>query len=150
MSTISDLEEEQLKQHLISGGFLAPFTDIYGDSQPAPITQMLEIDLSGKQPSDRVVMIRSIGGVNNPATNVLFTQRNMLIVVVGNTEPTDSVIVKGLAKDMDKWLKANITNNECMFNIISNGVNGPFIYDDSRRAYEINLLVSFNIDRPVF
>lgn len=150
MATISDLEEEQLKQHLIDGGFLAPFTDIYGDAQPAPIIQMLEMDMTNVEKSDRVVMIKNIGGVNNPQTNVLFTQRNMLVLVVGRGDANDSVIAKGLARDMEQWLKANITDDECLFNIVSNGVSGPFIFEDSRRVYEINLLVSFNINRPSF
>lgn len=150
MTTIADLEEEQLKQHLISGGFLTSFTDVFGNNQPAPITQILEIDLTEVEPVDRVIMIRNTGGISNPATGVFFVQRNMLISVVGQQGSTDSVIVKGLAQDMEKWLKQNITDDECMFNIQSSGVSGPFITEDSRRAYEINLQVSFNINRPVF
>jgi len=148
MSVITDLEENQLKEHLIAGGFLTAFTDIYGNSQPAPITQMLELDLTDIKKDDRAIMIRNVGNVNNPATNTLFTQRNMVIVLVGNTSAADSIIMKGLAVDMETWLKANVTDNECIFNITSNGVAGPFIFDDSRRAYEINLLVGFNIVRP--
>ena len=147
MTVIADLEEEQLKQHLIVGGFLTAFTDIFGNAQPAPKTQMLEFDLTDITASDRVVMIRNVGNVNNPATNTLFTQRNMLIAVVGNTSAADSLIVKGLAMDMETWLKANVTDGECIFNITSSGVSGPFIFDDSRRVYEINLLVGFNIVR---
>ena len=147
MTVIADLEEEQLKQHLISGGFLTAFTDIFGNTQPAPITQMLEFDLTNVGKNDRVVMIRNVGSVNNPATNTLFTQRNMLIAVVGNTSAADSLIVKGLAMDMEQWLKANVTDNGCIYNITSSGVSGPFIFDDSRRVYEINLLVGFNIVR---
>jgi hypothetical protein len=147
MTVIADLEEEQLKQHLISGGFLTAFTDIFGGSQPAPKIQMLEFDLTDIAASDRVVMIRNIGNVSNPATNTLFTQRNMLIAVVGNTSAQDSVIVKGLAMDMEQWLKDNVTDGECIYNITSSGVSGPFIFDDSRRAYEINVRVGFNIVR---
>ena len=150
MTTIADLEEVQLQQHLISGGFLTSFTDIFGNVQDAPIVQLLEMDLTDIQESDRVVMIRNTGGISNPATGTFFVQRNMLISIVGQQGSTDSVIVKGLSKDMDKWLKQNITNGECMFNIQSSGVSGPFITEDSRRAYEINLQVSFNIDRPTF
>ena len=147
MTVIADLEEEQLKQHLISGGFLTAFTDIFGNTQPAPITQMLEFDLTNVGANDRVAMIRNVGNVNNPATNTLFTQRNMLIAVVGNTSAADSLIVKGLAMDMETWLKANVTDNGCIYNITSSGVSGPFIFDDSRRAFEINILVGFNIVR---
>ena len=148
MTVIADLEEEQLKQHLIAGGFLTAFTDIKGNAQPAPKTQMLEFDLTDITPSDRVIMIRNVGNVSNPATNTLFTQRNMLIAVVGNTSAADSLIVKGLAMDMETWLKANVTDGECIFNITSSGVAGPFIFDDSRRVFEINILVGFNIVRP--
>ena len=59
----------------------------------------------------------------------------------------EMLIVKGLAMDMETWLKANVTDGECIFNITSSGVAGPFIFDDSRRVYEINLLVGFNIVR---
>tara|TARA_R100000951_G_C2639886_1_gene180582 strand:- start:1585 stop:2037 length:453 start_codon:yes stop_codon:yes gene_type:complete len=147
-TVITDLEENQLKEHLLTGGFLSAFTDIYGDAQPAPITQMLELDLTDIDKDDRAVMIRNVGNVNNPSTNTLFTQRNMVIVLVGNTSAADSAIMKGLAVDMETWLKANVTDGECIFNITSSGVAGPFIFDDSRRAYEINLLVGFNILRP--
>lgn len=150
MTTIADLEEEQLKQHLISGGFLAPFTDIFGASQPAPKTQVMEFDLTNLQPDERIVMIRTIGNVSNTSTNVLFTQRNMLVAVVGNIGSTSTAVAKGLAVDMEKWLKANITDNKCIFNITSSGVSGPFTFDDSRRVYEINIMVSFNIERPIF
>ena len=152
MSAISDLEEEQLKQHLITGGFLSSFVDIFGATQPAPITQMLEFDLSPQAvPANKVaVLIKNNGSASNPATNTLFTQRRMLISVVGNTSAAGSVIAKGLAMDMDGWLKANVTDGQCIFNITSSGVSGPFIFDDSRRAHEINLLVSFNIVRPVY
>lgn len=150
MAIISDLEEEQLKQHLISGGFLAAFTDIFGASQPAPITQMLEFDLTDTNPDDRIVMIRTTGSVSNAATNVLFTKRNMLVAVVGNVGATSTAIAKGLALDMEKWLKANVTDDQCIFNIVSSGVSGPYTFDDSRRVFEINLMVSFNIERPIF
>lgn len=150
MTTIADLEEEQLKQHLLSGGFLTSFTDIFGDAQSAPITQMLEFDLTDIQPDDRIILIRNTGNVSNPSTNVLFTQRNMLIAIVGNIGATSTAIAKGLAVDMEKWLKANVTDNQCIFNIVSSGVSGPFTFDDSRRVYEINLQVSFNIERPIF
>ena len=147
MSVITDLEESQLEQHLVDGGFLDAFIDILGNPQPAPITQILEFDLTFISANDRVILIRNVGGVNNPSTNTLFTQRNMLVSVVGNTSANDSLIVKGLAVDMEKWLKENVTDNECIYNITSNGVSGPFIFDDSRRVYEINLLVGFNINR---
>jgi hypothetical protein len=147
-TVITDLEESQLEQHLVAGGFLSAFTDIFGNTQVAPVTQMLEFDLTDVGANDRVVMIRNVGNVNNPATNTLFTQRNMLIAVVGNTSANDSLIVKGLAMDMETWLKANVTDGNCIFNITSSGVSGPFIFDDSRRVFEINLLVGFNIVRP--
>lgn len=147
MTTIADLEEDQLAEHLIAGGFLGAFTDIFGNAQPAPINQMLEFDLTDVSANDRVVMIRNTGGVSNPSTNTLFTQRNMIIAIVGNTSAADGLIAKGLAMDIEKYLKENVTDNKCIFNITSSGVNGPFIFDDSRRVHEVNVLVSFNIVR---
>ena len=109
MTVIADLEEEQLKQHLIVGGFLTAFTDIFGVPKPAPFVQILEFDLTktsyGPKESDNIVMIRTVGNVSNPATNTLFTQRNMLIAVVGDTSAKGSAVAKGLAMDMETWLK---------------------------------------------
>lgn len=147
MTTIADLEEEQLFDHLVAGGLLGAFTDIYGNAQPEPVKQVLEFDLTDIKANDRVVMIRNTGGVSNASTNTLFTQRNMLIAIVGNTSAADGVIAKGLAMDIEKYLKENVTDNKCIFNITSSGVSGPFIFDDSRRVHEVNVLVSFNIVR---
>lgn len=150
METIADLEVSQLEAHLISGGFLSTFTDIYGDNQPAPMTQLDEIDETKLANNSRVVMIRTTGGITNPATRYQYKERIMTIVILGNQGKQDRVIIKGLADSMEKWLIANPSDGQCIFNIVSSGVNGPFIYDSSRRAYEITLSVSFNIDRPAF
>lgn len=150
MSTIANLEVEQLKQHLISGGFLAVFTDIFANPQPAPITQELEVDFTSVKPDDRVIMIRTTGNISNPSTRTFFKERMMLVMVAGKVGEADSVIAGGLAEDMENYLMANPTDNGCIFDISSRGVNGPLISDDSRRVYEINISVSFNISRPLF
>lgn len=152
MATIDELKEKQLQNHLIAGGFLGAFTDIEGNPQPAPIIQLLEIDLarSDVTPSKRVVMIRTTGVLSNPSNRIFHEVMNMLVLVVGENGSGDSLIVNGLASDMEKYLVANPGDGECIFNIVSSGVSGPFITSDSRRAYEINVSVSFNIDRPVF
>ncbi len=150
MATITDLEVSQLEQHLRTGGWLAAFTDILGNAQPAPIFQAYEIDLTQVKNNDRVVMIRETGGVSNAATRVLFKQRNMVVSVVGNGGVSDLIIVKGLAEDMEKWLVANPQNGACLTNIVSSGVSGPFTTEDSRRVFEINLNVTFSIDVPTF
>lgn len=141
MATIESLNVEQLRQHLISGGFLDSFTDIFGSNQPAPKTQMNELDLTTVRENDRVVMIRNTGGVTN-SDNYQYDVRNMLIIVVGIAGESDSIIANGLAIDMHKYLQQNFTS-DCIFNIVSRGVTGPFTMPDSRRAYEINLQVSF-------
>ena len=46
---------------------------------------------------------------------------------------------------MEKWLVANPKDGGCIFDITSNGVDGPYTLADSRRVYEINLSVKFNI-----
>ena len=150
MASISDLEVEQVRQHLITGGFLAAFTDIYGNAQPAPVTQMNEIDLVALEDDDRAVMIRTIGGVENPQTRTFFKDQFIMVLVVSKVGVSDSIIANGLADDMEKWLMANPSDGQCMFNIVSNGVTGPSITEDSRRVYEVNFTASFNIDRPVF
>ena len=150
MATIEGLEVTQLSNHLKSGGFLAAFTDINGNSQPKPVIQFEEIDETKIAKNNRAVMIRNTGGITNPATRYQYKERLMTIVILGNQGKTDRLIIKGLADDMEEWLIANPMDGNCIFNIVSNGVNGPFIYDSSRRAYEISLAVSFNINRPAF
>lgn len=150
MATIADLEVTQLSEHLKSGGFLAAFTDINGNAQPKPTVQFEEIDETKITKNGRAVMIRTTGGITNPATRYQYKERLMTIVILGNQGKSDRLIIKGLSDDMEEWLIANPMDNGCIFNIVSNGVNGPFIFDSSRRAYEISLVVSFNINRPAF
>jgi len=150
MASIADLEVEQIKQHLIAGGFLAPFTDIFGDPQPAPVVQENEVDLTSVNNDDRVVMIRTTGGITNPANRTLYKERLMMVMVAGKVGEQDSVIANGLADDMEQYLMANPTDGECLFNIVSSGVTGPMGSEDNRRVYEINFVASFNINRPVF
>lgn len=150
MASIADLEVEQVKQHLIAGGFLGAFTDIYGDAQPALITQELEADFVSIANDDRIAMIRTVGGITNPANRTLYKERIMMVMVTGQVGEKDSVIVNGLANDMEEYLMANPSDGQCMFNIVSSGVTGPFINKDSRRSYEINFTASFNIVRPSF
>jgi len=144
MSTIADLEIRQLELHLIAGGFLASFTDILGGSQPAPIFQAFELDLTDILPTDRVVMIRKTGNLSAP-DRTFFKSQPMLALVVGKSSQVDSVIANGLAIDTEKYLVDNPTDGGCIANIVSSGVVGPFITADGRRAFEIGLTVSFNI-----
>jgi hypothetical protein len=145
MATIADLEVKQLEDHLIAGGFIAAFTDILGNAQPAPIFQAFELDLTDKLPTERVVMIRKTGSLSAP-DRTFFKSQPMLVLVVGKASQQDSVITNGLAIDMEKYLVNNPTDNGCLANIVSSGVVGPFITADGRRAFEINLTVAFNID----
>lgn len=143
--TIDDLEEKQLENHLIAGGFLAAFTDILGNAQPAPEVQIFELNTADLKANERAVMIRDIGGVTNSANRTLNKIRNMVVVVCGQTSEDDRIVIRGLAEDMEKYLVENPTDGGCIFNIVSNGVSGPFTLADSRRIYEINISVSFNI-----
>ncbi len=148
-TTIDDLEEKQLENHLIAGGFLGAFTDILGNAQPAPTTQIFELNTVDLKPNERAVMIRDIGGVN-PVNRTLHKIRNMVVVVCGQTNEADRIVIRGLAEDIEKYLVANPSNGGCIFNVESGGVNGPFTLADSRRIYEVNISVSFNIEQPVF
>ena len=150
MTTIDDLEEKQLENHLVAGGFLTAFTDILGRSQPKPTTQIFELNTTDLRPEERVVMIRTIGGASNAATSTLHKIRNMIVVVAGQANQEDRIVIKGLVEDMNKYLIANPTDGGCIFNISSSGTSGPFTLADSRRIYEINISVSFNIDQPTF
>ena len=150
MATIADLEEEQLRLHLIAGGYLNQFTDIFGNNQPSPTVQLFEVDFTSATPDERIVMIRTMGGISNSSNRTLYKERMMMIMVAGKSGESDSTITRGLADDMEKYLMANHTDNGCIFNIVSSGVTGPLISDDSRRVYEINVIVSFNINRPSF
>ena len=150
MITLADLEVPQIEAHLRTGGFLAPFTDIFGNAQSAPKFQPYEVDLTSVTPNQRVVLIRDTGGVTNPQTRVLFKMRNMTISVFSKSGLTDLMVVKGLTEQMEKWLVANPFDSGCITNIVSSGVSGPFTTDDSRRVFEINLNVTFSINQPQF
>ena len=144
MATIDDLEVRQLENHFIAGGFLASFTDILGNPQPAPTFQPFELNLTDELGNSRVVMIRTTGNLNS-GNRTFFKSVPMVIVVVGLAIQTDSIIANGLAIDMEKYLVDSYHDSACLANIESSGVVGPFILPDGRRAYEINIQAMFNI-----
>lgn len=144
MSTIADLSVEQIKDHLIAGGFIAPFTDIKGNPQSAPEFQGYELDLTDVKKNVRVIMIRDTGNVNG-ANRFLSKEQPMVVLVVGRANPRDLIIAKGLANDMEKYLNDDFSDGGCIYNINTTGVTGPFILPDGRRAFEINITVFFDI-----
>jgi len=148
MSTIADLEVKQLEDHLTSGGFFAPFTDILGNNQPAPTFQSFELDLTNGtvDRNERVIMIRNSGNIT-ASTRTFFKERFMLVLVVGRVGESDRVIVNGLAEDIEDYLVKNFSDGACIANIVSSGVSPTFITEDGRRAFEINITVMFNIIR---
>lgn len=146
MITIADLDVEQLKNHLITGGFFDPFTDIFGNSQPAPTRQMNELDTTNLG-NKRVIMIRNTGGISNPRSRPFYKERMMMIGVVGLVGESDSVIAQGLAESIERYLVNSYKDTNKLFSVQSQGVSGPFLMDDGRRAYEVNIICSFNIDR---
>lgn len=149
-TTIADLEEKQLEDHLIAGGFLVAFTDILGNAQVAPTFQAFELDTTVLKKNERAVMIRDVGGVSNASTRTMHKIRNMVVVVCGKASEEDRIVVRGLASDMNEYLIANPSDGGCIFDINSSDVSGPFTLGDSRRVYEINISVSFNIVQPSF
>lgn len=150
MAELSELETSQLEAHLITSGLLGGFTDVFGEEQPSPAIQINELRLNDLQASQRAVMIRTTGVLTNPSTRHQIKQRNMTVLVVGMQSEDDSIIVNGFAEDIESWLVANPFDGMCMSNISSSGVSGPSTTEDSRRVYEISLLVTFNINRPNF
>ncbi len=153
MSTIANLEVKQLEDHILFGGFLSSFTDIFGNSQPAPKSQAFELNLTPDsndvdpvKPNDRVVMIRNSGNVTS-STRASFKSRPMLVLVVGRVGESDRVIANGLADDIENYLVKHYSDGGCIANIESSGVTGPFVTGDSRRFFEINITVMFNINR---
>lgn len=149
MATVADLEVKQLENHLVAGGFSGPFTGINSGSQPAPVLQPFEMDLTRLSANDRAVMIRNSGSIVS-STRVFFKERPMLIAVIGKQGVGDRIVVNGLADDMEAYLVGNPTDDGCITNITSSGVTGPFITDDGRRVFEISLVVRFNINLPEF
>ena len=81
MAELADLETEQIRQHLITGGFIASFTDIFGNPQPAPIYQDNELNLTNQAGNSRVVMIRVTGSLNS-GNRTFFKSVPMVLVVV--------------------------------------------------------------------
>ena len=145
--TIADLDVEKLKNHLVTGGFFSSFTDILGNSQPAPKRQMNELNTTGISANDRIIMLRNTGGISNSRNRTLYKERMMMIGVVGRVGETDSVIAQGLAESIERWMVKNYTDGQCLMNVVSQGVSGPFMMEDGRRAYEVNVICSFNIDK---
>jgi len=146
MAKIEDFEEYQLKQHLVSGGFYQPFTDIFGNDQPAPVSQVnlfnsADVRVEGK----RFIFIKPVGPALNPTTQLYSNERNMLISVVGLPNISDDTIVKGYATDINNYLIKNPSDGKCIYNIIQSRLNGPFLDSDSRVIYEINLTVMFQV-----
>ena len=148
--SLQNLEVTQLENHLRSGGFLDGFTDVFNEQQPAPNLQINELRLDNLPANERALMIRTTGGITNPSTRHQIKQRSMAVYVVGMQGEGDSIIVNGYADEIERWLVANPQDGACLSNISSSGVSGPDITEDSRRVYEINMLVTFNINRPNF
>ncbi len=148
MTTTSNLEVVQLKDHLTAGGFFSAFTDIFGNNQPAPTSQLFELDLTSGNvnQNERVIMIKNSGNITS-STRTFFKERPMLVLVVGFTGKTDRVIANGLADDIEDYMVKNFSDDGCIANIVSSGVTGPFITEDGRRAFEVNITVMFNINR---
>lgn len=144
MTTIADLEVTQLSDHLTAGGFLSAFTGIDGNAQPAPVLQNFELDLTSTPPKTRVIMVRETGSLSG-LFRTFYKQRPMMVLVVGRADASDMIVAKGLTDDIDKYLTENPTDGGCIANIVSSGAVGPFILPDGRRAFEIGLVVSFNI-----
>ena len=148
MSTTSNLEVVQLKNHLTAGGFFSAFDDIFGNNQPAPTSQLFELDLTNGNvdKNERVIMIKNSGNITS-STRTFFKERPMLVLVVGRAGKTDRVIANGLAEDVEDYMVKNFSDDACIANIVSSGVTGPFIAEDGRRAFEVNITVTFNIIR---
>ena len=95
MATLANLEVKQMEEHIAAGGFFSPFTDIFGNPQPAPKFQGDELDLipDSNNPdaittTDRVIMIKNSGNITS-STITFFKLRPMLILVVGQTDESD-------------------------------------------------------------
>lgn len=151
MATTNNLPTKQLYDHLVDGGFLTTgFTDIFGNSQPKPVVQIDELNLvrketnspGGVDSTDRVVFIKRTGAIN-AATRIYMESINMTLAVVGAVGEQDSMIAKGYMEDMQKYLNDN-HHGGCITNVSFSGYNGPFITEDSRRIYELNMVVSLS------
>lgn len=148
MATIANLEVNQLEKHLITGGFFSSFTDILGNNQPAPTFQAFELDLTNGtvKKNERVIMIRNSGNIES-STRTFFKKRFMMVAVISRVGENDRIIANGLAEDIEDYLVKNFSDGACISDIISSGVSPVRITEDGRRAFEINLTVTFNIVR---
>jgi len=152
MAILADLEVKQMQEHIAAGGFLSSFTDIFGNAQPAPKFQAFELNLipddndaDAVTPSDRIIMVRNSGNITS-STRQFFKLRPMLVLVVGKVGETDRTITNGFADDIEAYFVKTFQDSGCIANIESSGVTGPFITEDGRRAFEINITVMFNFD----
>ena len=141
---ITDFEDVRIGRHLAGSNLLANFTDINGQIKTSPSLFYSEIDLTKLQANQRGMLIRQSGGITNTSTESFYDEYNYTISIFSRAGLADSGITKGYAKQLRLWLKNNARNDsECIFDISTQGVSGPFITEDDRRVYEIGLLVRF-------
>ena len=144
MASIDNFEEVRLYKHLKTSGLTAGFTDVNGDSQPAPKIFISEYDDSELAANERALLFRVTGQDQLGDNANGHTQAPFSINVFSKDNKQDSGIARGYAEDINDWLKQNFTSDEqCILSIQSFGVSGPFYGGESRREYTINLIVRF-------
>lgn len=146
MASYEELEEVRLGNHLSSSGLLTEFVAIDGSTQEAPELFFSEIDLTpdGLPSNKRGTLIRLNGGdqIADAAVNV--EQYPMSIFVFGKPGNTDNGTVKGYVRDLNKWILNNPVSDEfCIVNIQTLSFNGPFLTDDNRRVYSVDVVAKF-------
>ena len=149
--TIDDFEDLRVGNHLSTSGLLSGFTDINGNLKAEPVLYFSEIDLTALQANQRAVLIRQTGQITNPSTEIFYDEYNYIISIFSRVGPDDSGISKGYAKQIRQWLRANPKDSsQCIIDLYTSGVVGPYITDEGRRVYEVPITVKFSIDIPTF
>lgn len=140
MTSPSDLTEIMIRDHLDSGGFLGPFTDILGGSQPAPLTQIGIFRDTDTESTSRIVLIRS-DNAGGPSDDI-YRIENMIISFIGLGNYDDWLITKGRATQAHRWLLENF-KSDCIINFDDiSDVTGPYFTESDRPVAEMNFTLT--------
>ena len=105
-----------------------------------PQKQISFLDEGRAEDDQRIIMVRKTG--TNP-NNGLNESCEILVVVVSKKDKTDSIETNLIATKISNEIDA-ISSYEKIFLVSSRGVNGPFIMESGRHAFEVRFNMQYN------
>lgn len=128
------LPEEEVRDLLQTGGFLGPWVDLRGNSQPTPVVQvgmLIESEIG----NNRCIVIRKGGG---GIADEWLRVPQITIYLIGFVSDAHLILAER-ADQMLEYLLDNYQSGRTIGVTTQSDVNGPFLFDSGRPAYEINL-----------